>query len=168
MHSRQLWLPLVLLSGLTSGVLSGCVYSVANAGIKASAINKMENREKFEKALGAGYQRYLEEAETSGCAAREYTVSNSVFQFIESEGDDQMEATQQKMKSIYKDKSYSAASRAEAVYYLALINMRPSTANHWLAEDYVTILKTEFPGDRDCISDWLMDRIVKENPEDYK
>ncbi len=156
-----------LLASTVCASLSGCFYSAASTTIRATSIHKMENREKFRTALKSGYQHYLQEAQGSGCPEAEYAISPSVFQFVESEGDSQMQKTEERMKAIYADKAYSEKSRAEAVYYLALIYMRPATENHWIAEDYIKRLKTEFPGQRDCIADWLMNRIVTENPEDY-
>lgn len=160
---------LKFLTGALLGLfLTGCLYSAATTVNRASIVQRMENREQFETALAKSYEHYLEEAADSGCDASEYTVNPQVYDAIVSEGDQAMTETQEKMREVYRDKSYSEDSRAEALFYLALMNMGAAADNAYKAESYATQLKEEFPGKRDCIADWLLDRIVVQHPERYE
>lgn len=154
--------PVLIVALILTWSLSGCMYTVANTAAKTAAIQGNASKKRFQEAIVTGYQNYLDEAATSGCASREYTVRESVFQYIRNEGDTTMEDTIAKLKTTVRDSAASREDRSESAYYLALIYMRPATDNPYLASSYIDLLKNDLSGTRDCIAQWLEQRLAED------
>ena len=139
----------------------GCIPATGTglAIVELGVLGHAENKQAFVNDLKLGYEKYNKEFSQLDCPRREYEISKKIVDFAINHPPNGLDKAILMLKDIYNDETQTDQVRSHALYHVAIAAMRRRDANYSLAENYLTTIKTEFPGSHDCVVGHLMTEI---------
>lgn len=150
----------LVLQGCAGGVVTGSAYAVSGAAAAALHMKRQEFREN----LHEDYNSYQALFSSSECEPRQYEISPKILEYLEDSAptEDGYAEAQDILMNIYHDQTLSRDVRAHALYIAALTEAQKEGGSRAKAREYLTRVKSEFPGTHDCAVEELLakgDRI---------